>query len=316
MTDLLSLLGRAWGRASGRAGLGLVLAPLVLAVALTGCGLLPAEDAKVRFATEDDVPELPIDRYQFSTDEYRQHSKAQARLEQRCMVSFGFADFPLDPKQPSPAMSMVAAGTGPYGLLDLDKARRWGYGWDPKKAAAWEPKGRAMTQEERGVLYGTRLGGSATVSGRKVPEAGCSGVASGQLADGVKDSKRMWTFSQDRERSLDKTVEKDPRVVLALKTWSQCVVDKGLGRYQNPQEAFSDKAWSRGQNGNTTRTDRELATATADVECKRKHDTAGEWWEVRREVQQYDVDRDKPAYEAVRKDLDVVRANIRKALGD
>ncbi|MEU3921894.1 hypothetical protein [Streptomyces sp. NPDC029004] len=63
-------------------------------------------------------------------------------------------------------------------------------------------------------------------------------------------------------------------------------------------------------------TERELATATADVECKRKHETVRVWWGVRAEMQRADVERNKATYEAVRRDLDTVRANIRRALDE
>ena len=108
---------------------------------MTGCGLL-ADDAKAPFAaSEEDIPELPIDRYRLSTKEYQRFNLAQARLEQRCMVAFGFADFPLDPKDPPRRMAAIMSvlvSSGPFGMLDLDDARRWGYGWDPKKSMRLE----------------------------------------------------------------------------------------------------------------------------------------------------------------------------------
>ncbi|MEU4495019.1 hypothetical protein AB0F96_16645 [Streptomyces sp. NPDC023998] len=296
---------------------------LMLAMALTGCGLL-ADDAKAPFAaSEEDIPELPIDHYRLSTKEYQRFNLAQARLEQRCMVAFGFADFPVDPKDPprrTPVIMLGLVSTGPFGVLDLDHARRWGYGRDPKKSLRAEPKGRAMTEAEYGVLHGTATGigtgGPATVRGRKVPASGCQGEAGKQLVRGVKDSTQMWSYVSGREQSLDKAVAKDERVRRAWDAWSKCLVDKGLSRYENPDKAFADKAWGRGQDGNTTRTDRERDTASADVECKRKHDTVKTWWEVKAEVQRADIDRNKARYEAIRKDQDVIRANIRRVLGE
>ncbi|MET7620842.1 hypothetical protein [Streptomyces sp. NPDC005408] len=290
---------------------------VLAAVALTGCGLL-TDDAKAPFAaTGADIPQLPLDRYELSTLEYKRFDRAQDRLVQRCMVGFGYADFPLDPKdrqREAAPIVWVTVSSSPFGMLDLDKARRWGYGWDPKRSVLPEHKGRAMTEEEYGVLYGTRLGGATTIRGRKVLENGCSGEASKQLTSGVKDSRSMWSYVSGREVSLAKTEPKDERIRGAWDTWSQCVVDKGLGRYGSPDKAFADKAWKRGSGGNTTRTARELATATADVECKRKHDTVRVWWEARAAIQRADVERNKAKYAAVLRDLDVVRANIRRAL--
>ena len=120
---------------------------------------------------------------------------------------------------------------------------------------------------------------------------------------GVKDSMQHVVVRLGTRTQPDRAEPKDERIRQAWDTWSQCVVDKGLGRYENPDKAFEDKAWQRGSGGNTTRTERELATATADVECKRKHDTVRVWWEVRAEMQRADVERNKARYEAVRAGL-------------
>ncbi|WP_406303098.1 hypothetical protein OHA61_12200 [Streptomyces sp. NBC_00885] len=169
----------------------------------------------------------------------------------------------------------VLVSSSPFGMLDLDDACRWGYGWDPKKSMDWKPKDRVMTEEEYGVVHGPGSGGAATIHGRKVPENGCSGEADKQLISGVKDSLRMWSYVSGRQHSLTGTEPRDARIRQAWDIWSQCVVDKGLGRYRNPDKAFEDKAWQRGSGGNTTRTERELATATADVECKRSTTRCG-----------------------------------------
>ncbi|TQK51944.1 hypothetical protein FBY35_2366 [Streptomyces sp. SLBN-118] len=315
MTDLESLHDSLLVR---RALAGVWLASMALW--LTGCGLGSGDDAEAPFAaTAADVPELPLDRYELSAKEYTRFDQAQDRLAQRCMVGFGYADFPLDPKLPqggaAPILSVLVSSS-PFGTLDLDRAGRWGYGWDPKTSVVPEHTGRAMTEEEHGILYGSRLGGAMTVHGRKVPASGCSGEANKQLTSGVKDSKRMWSYVSGREQNLIRTEPRNERIRRAWATWSQCVVDKGLSRYESPDKAFADKAWHRGSGGNTTRSERELATARADVECKRKHDTVREWWEARAQIQRADIERNKAAYEAVRRDLDVVRANIRRALDE
>ncbi|HET6353257.1 hypothetical protein [Streptomyces sp.] len=318
MTDSESLHSLLLRRALARVWL--VSPAFLLAFLLTGCGLGAGREAKAPFAaTEADIPPLPLDRYQLSSKEYERFTQAQHRLVQRCMVGFGYAGFPLDPKDPQrglAAVMSVLVSSSPFGMLDLDDARRWGYGWDPKKSMDWKPKDRVMTEEEYGVVHGPGSGGAATIHGRKVPENGCSGEADKQLISGVKDSMRMWSYVSGRQHSLTGTEPRDGRIRQAWDTWSQCVVDKGLGRYRNPDKAFEDKAWQRGSGGNTTRTERELATATADVECKRKHDTVRVWWEVRAEIQRADVERNKATYEAVRRDLDTMRANIRRALDE
>ncbi|MDN3054495.1 hypothetical protein PH213_08065 [Streptomyces sp. SRF1] len=63
----------------------------------------------------------------------------------------------------------------------------------------------------------------------------------------------------------------------ALRSWPQCLVDKGFKRYRTPDDAYQDTAWHRGEDGNTPHARREVSTAVADVECKREHDTVGVW---------------------------------------
>lgn len=102
----------------------------------------------------------------------------------------------------------------------------------------------------------------------------------------------------------------------ALRTWAACVEDKGFAPYAGREEAFRHKAWDRGDNGNTRRTREERDTAVADIECAREHNTVGEWWAGEARAQSADVRSHRAAYEAVRRDQEVVRANIRDVLGD
>lgn len=285
------------------------LAVPLLVMAMTGCGE-GSGSGGADGASSKEAPRLPMDRYRFDSD-YKRYGEAKDRLAQRCMVRRGFDDFPLHPKSPDSGarrLNLVAvAMSTPYGQLDLDHARRWGYGWDPKRQAKWEPDGRAMTNEEFAVLYGQQR--------REGLKGGCSGEADRRLLKGVKNPTHMWTYPSGREQHLEKAAKKDPRVRRALKSWAQCVVDKGFKRYQTPEEAFRDKAWGRGQNGNTTRTKRELGTAVADIECKREHDTVGVWSAVLAERQRADITAHKAEYDAVRRDLATMMSNARSATG-
>ncbi|MFI6696613.1 hypothetical protein ACIBLA_33675 [Streptomyces sp. NPDC050433] len=271
---------------------------------------------------EEDIPELPLARYEFGDSETQRMTRAQARTAQRCMADFGFADFPLDPALPD-AMNIaggrlvaVAMAT-PFGELDLDEARRWGYGWDPKPSDDGNgKKDRAMTDAEYRVFHNVDRATGRTLNGREVPEHGCSGQAAARLTEGVEDTTRMWTYASSRSEKLAGTVRKDPDVSGALRTWAACVEDKGFKRYEGREEAFRDKAWHRDDDGNTRRTQRERDTAVADIECAREHNTVGVWWAGEARAQSADVETHRAAYEAVRRDQDVVRANVRDMLGN
>ncbi|WP_329381721.1 hypothetical protein [Streptomyces sp. NBC_01716] len=275
--------------------------------------------------SEDDIPELPLARYEFSDSDTERLTRAQARVAQRCMADFGFTDFPLDPALPrsvntvggAVGMLVAVAMSTPFGELDLDEARRFGYGWDPKSSDGGQgKKDRAMTDAEYRVFYNADRAPGLTVKGHEVPGTGCYGKASTGLTKGVENTTRMWTYTSGRAGALAKKALKDPEVSEALRTWSTCVEDKGSARYEDREAAFHDKAWHRGDDGNTRRTQRERTTAVADIECAREHNTVGVWWAGSARSQTADVKSHRAAYEAVRRDQDVVRANVRRALGD
>ncbi|MEW2387599.1 hypothetical protein AB0933_04470 [Streptomyces venezuelae] len=281
-----------------------------------------------RVKTAADMPELPFERYELSSEDEKRLGKARDRLQQQCMRGFGFEDFPLDPDtwsgtRMASAFKTTLVAVDQYGTLDLDQARRWGYGLDPDRAEALEadflPKGRKVTRRERQVLFGPEAGegGRSVVNGRKVPKGGCSGEAARHTEADVANPTRMWGYVPQRTETIAKAVAKDERVRRAFRDWSRCVEDRGFRRYANPVQASTDKAWTKGRDdGNTHRTKRELGTAVADVECNRGLNVTGVWWAVTAEKQRADLRRDKSRYEAVREDQDRLRAAVREALGE
>ncbi|MFF1377221.1 hypothetical protein [Streptomyces sp. NPDC058308] len=274
------------------------------------------------------MPELPLERYEFSRRDDQRLGRALQRTTQRCMRSFGFADFPLDPKPQvgsggEHVVALTMTTVSPYGMLDLDQARRWGYGIEPDRLrrlrAGVRPKGRALTQQEYEVLYGfdAERGGRDVVNGRVLPEGGCSGEGMREVTGGAAERARLWGYVQERKGKIDKAVAGDRRVRDAFGGWSRCVVDKGFKRYENPSQAYRDKAWREGRkDGNTHRTKRELETAVADVECSRKLNVAGVWWVVSNEKQREELRRHKSRYEVVGKNQMRVRARVSEVLGE
>ncbi|MET8685709.1 hypothetical protein ABZV77_15960 [Streptomyces sp. NPDC004732] len=281
-----------------------------------------------RVKSAADFPELPLDRYEFSGREEKRLREAKNRLQRECMRSFGFEDFPLEPDTWIRGTRMANSFTStlvyvsPYGTLDLDRARRWGYGSDPGRTESMTaellPKGREVTDREDPVLNGTEAGegGRSVVHGRRVPAGGCSAEATRRTMATVGDETRLWAYVPERTEQIDTAVAKDERVRRAFADWSRCVEDKGFKRYASPARAFRDEAWRRGrEDGSTHRTKRELGTAVADVECNRDLNVAGVWWAVADEKQRDDLRRNKSRYEAVRTDQNRVRAEVRKVLG-
>lgn len=309
----------------GTRGVRWAAAVVVAVVTLAGCGAEQGESGRSGGAAhgsgvpevdeEKDLPELPLDRYDFSTRDSEREQQAADRFTQRCMKSHGFPDFPRQWREQDTTMSnrliAVAISTTLYGSLDLDGARRSGYGVERDALEKYEKKharkGRLVTPDEYKVLRGEG-------AGRKMPEGGCAQAGAQRVRADVKDENLLMRYVADRRTALDKAVAKDPRMRRALDEWADCVVDKGFKRYASPEAAFRDKAWERGNEGDTRRTRRERDTAVADVECKREHNTAGVWWTVAAEHQRRDIARHRSTYEAVRADLERVRATVRGVL--
>lgn len=264
----------------------------VVAVLTAICVSGPGSTETVR--TASDLGPLPADSYAYTSQDYQRSQRASALLVRQCMAEHGHRDFPLDPRSPGDPVVVTAVGTD-YGVLDLAVARRWGYGWDPAKSQALRPKGRRMTNAEDADF------------------PACNAEASRRLLRGI-DVKRDWLYATTREIEVDRAVRRDPRLRAAWDVWSHCVAEQGFTRYPDPVAAYSDSAWQRGNDGNTRHTQRERATAVADVTCKQRHHTAEVWHSARAQQQALDITRHRDRYTAGLKALRTYRATVAEVL--
>ncbi|MGW2642410.1 hypothetical protein [Streptomyces sp. NPDC001348] len=256
------------------------------------CASGPEHPEAVRTASH--LGPLPVDRYDYTPRDHRRSHQASALLVRQCMADHGHPHFPLDPRFPSDPVVSTAVGTD-YGALDLDAARRWGYGWDPAQHPASRPTGRRMTYAEYADL------------------PACTLQADRRLMRGV-DIERDWLYADKRAIEVDKAVRRDPRLRAAWGRWSRCVSEQGFTRCPDPDAAFSDLAWQRDSSGNTRHTRRERATAVADVTCKRSLRTAEIWHSVRARKQTADIARHREGYAAGLRALRRYRANVAEVL--
>ncbi|MCX4816597.1 hypothetical protein OG601_39005 [Streptomyces sp. NBC_01239] len=264
----------------------------VVAVLTAICVSGPGSTEIIR--TASDLGPLPADRYGYTPQDYQRSQRASALLVRQCMAERGHPDFPLDPRYPSDPIVVTAVSTD-YGDLDLAAARRWGYGWDPAKSLAHRPKGRRMTNAEYADF------------------PACNGEASRRLLRGI-DVKRDWLYASTRAVEVDRAVRQDPRLRAAWDVWSHCVAEQGFRRYPDPVAAYSDSAWQRGNDGNTGHTQRERATAVADVTCKQRHHTAEVWHAARARQQALDITRHRDRYTAGLEALGTYRATVAEVL--
>jgi hypothetical protein len=264
----------------------------VVAVLTAICVSGPGRPEVIR--TASDLGPLPADRYDYTPQDYQRSQRASALLVRQCMAKRGHQDFPLDPRYPSDPVVATAVSTD-YGALDLAAARRWGYGWDPAKPLALPPKGRRMTNAEYTDF------------------PACNAEASRRLLRGI-DLKRDWLYASTRAVEVDKAVKRDPRLRAAWDVWSRCVAEQGFARYPNPVAAYTDTTWQRSSDGNTRHTQRERATAVADVTCKQRHHTAELWHAARAQQQFLDITRHRDRYAAGLQALRTYRATIAEVL--
>ncbi|MEU0068774.1 hypothetical protein ABZ027_04335 [Streptomyces sp. NPDC006332] len=264
----------------------------VVAVLAAICVSGPGRPEGIR--TASDLGPLPADRYDFTPLDYQRSQRASALLVRQCMAERGHPDFPLDPRYPRDPIVATGVSTD-YGVLDLAAARRWGYGWDPAKSRALQPKGRRMTNAEYADL------------------PACNAAANRRLMRGI-DLKRDWLYPSTRAIEIDKAVKRDPRLRAAWDVWSRCVAEQGFTRYPDPVAAYTDTAWQRGSDGNTRHTQRERDTAVADVTCKRRHHTAELWHAARARKQAVDITRHRDRYAAGLQALRAYRSTIAEVL--
>ncbi|MER5854763.1 hypothetical protein ACFV2Z_09425 [Streptomyces sp. NPDC059688] len=266
----------------------------VAAVAMLAaiCASGPERQGAVR--TASDLGALPSARYDYTPQDYQRSQRASALLTRQCMAEHGHPDFPLDPRYPTDPVVATMVSTD-FGALDLAAARRWGYGWDPAKPVVPRPKGRRMTSAEYADL------------------PACNAQANRRLMRGI-DLKRDWLYASTRAIEVDKALKRDPRLHAAWDEWSRCVAEQGFTRYPDPIAAYTDDAWQRGGDGNTRHTQRERATAVADVTCKRRLHTAERWHSLWAQKQTMDITRHRDRYAAGLKALRTYRANIAEVL--
>lgn len=184
----------------------------VVAVLAAICVSGPGRPEVIR--TASDLGPLPADRYDFTPQDYQRSQRASALLVRQCMAERGHPDFPLDSRYPSDPFVMTTVSTD-YGALDLATARRWGYGWDPAKSRAFQPKGRRMTNAEYADF------------------PACNTKTNRRLMRGI-DVKRDWLYASTRAIEVDKAVKRDPRLRAAWDVWSRCVAEQGFTRYPAP----------------------------------------------------------------------------------
>ncbi|MEU8076550.1 hypothetical protein AB0B31_13985 [Catellatospora citrea] len=250
---------------------------------------------------------MPLDVYILTREQRISINNARELLIRDCVNKHGLQ-----------VTGRVASGDQPsrqvmigrrYGIIDADAAARTGYRADAEVAAdagkaggGWNP-----TPEEFRVVSGKdQVTGENTVGqlvgGTAIAEGGCASEAGrqlsadgGELASNYGDTLQVETYAM---------AERDSRVVAAVAEWSKCMAEAGY-TYSSPWEP-NNRDWG------PKPTNEEIATAVADVACRRKVDLVGIWLAVESAYQQRVIDENHQRLEQSRQAYEVQLRNASK----
>ncbi|MCX4983084.1 hypothetical protein [Streptomyces sp. NBC_00572] len=224
---------------------------------------------------------LPLDAYAFTEAQRDDFTDAVHALSGACMKEYGLS-WPKVAGQKSP----VTGNSRRYGVIDLPRAEKFGYGVPlpdgmtheeaQKVGRANIDRTRKLPQKTRDVYTGENV---KQFGGLPVPQGGCRGrayKALGAPPQGM-DSMALDTL---RYESWDQA--RNSRIVLdAVARWSTCMSKAGYA-YKTPEEAVADTAWRR---EGTAPTAAEITAATTDIRCKRDVMLVEKWHSVEVENQ-------------------------------
>ncbi len=228
----------------------------------------------------------------------------------RCMASFGYtSNVPQMQVTQLPANLMYRR----YGVTSLAVAERWGYHLEagsPLRGSAPSSLQPRMSKAEMLVYSGTDHGvlqppassgavaepAPAPIRGTAIPSGGCSGMASREVY-GAKLAGQADPYALPQAINLNGFEESQtsPTVVAAFQRWSRCMAKRGFD-YATPFEAGN--AFDI-QTPNPS--SQEVATATADVECKSQAHLVTTWFKEESRLEEASIQKNIVA-------LDVLRA--------
>ncbi|MFJ7329613.1 hypothetical protein ACIQVN_25645 [Streptomyces cyaneofuscatus] len=260
-----------------------VTALLTGALLLTGCGGDSEEKAGPRQPDSSIAPAssslttdlaLPVEAYIFSEAEIARLTRAMSSLAVDCMKEAGFTYRPDSSEAPD-----IGVMDRRYGIANSHTAQTYGYHFpDP-------PTGQDGTADPLSEAARVTLAGKPLADGSFDPGGGCIGKAKKRLAGSV-DGFGPDEVARTLNLSSYARSQKDPRVLAAFRDWSSCMRAKGY-RYDSPMDAIDDPAFA-GKKADQ----KEISTARADVECKKKTGLISAWFDVETELQRTEIEKD------------------------
>ncbi|MCX5048631.1 MULTISPECIES: hypothetical protein [unclassified Streptomyces] len=259
---------------------------VLAAAALTACGgssSPPAGHAASAPATSPrpsagDVPvlsgdysgQLPIAAYSLAPDQSELIQSAEQKLEQKCLARYGIS-YPFT-RQPQ-----TRTADRRYGLSSPKEASAYGYHLPPSPAVSAPPIPPGMLT----VLMGERgknTGSEVTYHGKAVPRGGCRAEAVERVEGEYARPNISAAAGAIANGSYAQSM-RQPAVLAVFRRWSSCMAASGL-RYASPMDPLDVPEFTKGHPGA-----REVPTAVADVECKRKTRLLPVWFGAESRIQ-------------------------------
>ncbi|MFK0016281.1 hypothetical protein [Streptomyces sp. NPDC091027] len=218
---------------------------------------------------------LPLEAYQLSAEQTRTISSARDGLIDQCMDAAGYPQW--TPAPDLPPLDGVSPMDSRYGIHNAQRAAKRGY--HPDEATQKEYSAAvAVGAVDQSGADAKVLRKCASQADAKAPQAQRAEVVSKAEASSFLASK------------------KDPAVLDVFAKWSACMKAKGYN-YGEPMDAHEDVRF----HDPSVVTELEIATATADVQCRTEHKVQKVWFDVETRLQQKVVKENQPAFEEAKK---------------
>ncbi|MET8703467.1 hypothetical protein ABZW10_32120 [Kitasatospora sp. NPDC004723] len=293
-----------------------VAAAVVLTGLLTGCAFGTGDGRAEDAGPEPEIGQimaepldgarvaLPLDGYSVSAEESAVIFRAMGRATQTCMRAKGF-DY--DPGEVPVAPPSSPFDPGSLGLLSAAAARQTGYHKPPGPAgsANGTTGSTAAGAVEQSEAYRQALTGTAGVVDAGI-DRGCMGEIELQFRAAGVGSGTGDLVGSLRAKAYDRTAA-DSRVKAAISAWQSCMA--GLGHHYDDPARASAAGWP------DPVSEREKATAVADMNCKTQVGLLGTWYTVQTAYQEQFIGQNEAALQAVKERSAQRVAAARKLLG-
>ncbi|MBD0841161.1 MULTISPECIES: hypothetical protein [unclassified Streptomyces] len=263
-----------------------------------------AETPKITNANEKS---MPLDTYLLNPEQSETIDNAYRGIVSDCMKRFGF-DYTLSQDPDSGyGDSPTTRIDGRFGRQSAEDAEKWGYhsvGSDTgEDSNPWG--GPKLTAGMQTAMNGSsdpkqKFGpGGQVINGEKVPDHGCVGEARKKLTGSVNGNTVDAKLATDLKFDTLTKAQQDKRTRAVFAKWSTCMKGKGFD-YADPIEANGDEEWSK----TPQPTQHEIQVATADQDCRKKHNVVGVWFAVDYAYQEQAVEQNAEALADVRNGID------------